>query len=405
MNKIYKVIFSKARRALTVVSEMTSSVQSKGTKTVVAAPAAAVVRAPAWRRSALAFAVLAALLGMNTASAAEYAYPLWGVSSGENSEFYQNAGILKYDESTHTYTFDFADADGSNIKLNSSQYTEAAWNELMAKGAIGFFSDNVTDATTTTAITDDIAVEITQDRGVTSSSLSGIYFGTSPVSTSTVASSGSFSLTGGTISITDTGSDNSFVYGVNIDQYTGSGNTLTVGDMVFTLASTETTEVSRVNGFYQNVTASGNTADFDNVTFDVTAESSGVARATGVYLNAENTTLNVSGTLTAKVNVTTGSSAELAPADLSTSIAMGIYDGNSGSVTVGGDYVANISNSQARAPGGCMAPAFSFAAGRPLTFPAMRASPSPHTTTIPVWASPTATFQATAQSMSAESPR
>ena len=43
MNKSFKVVFSKARSALMVVNEATSSVQAKGTKTVIAAAAAAVI--------------------------------------------------------------------------------------------------------------------------------------------------------------------------------------------------------------------------------------------------------------------------------------------------------------------------------------------------------------------------
>ena len=43
MNKSFKVIFSKARSALMVVNEATSSVQAKGTKTVIAAAAAAML--------------------------------------------------------------------------------------------------------------------------------------------------------------------------------------------------------------------------------------------------------------------------------------------------------------------------------------------------------------------------
>ena len=39
MNKSFKVVFSKARGALMVVNELTSSVQAKGTKTVIAAAA------------------------------------------------------------------------------------------------------------------------------------------------------------------------------------------------------------------------------------------------------------------------------------------------------------------------------------------------------------------------------
>lgn len=41
MNKSFKVVFNKARGALMVVNEVTSSVQAKGTKTVIAAAVAA----------------------------------------------------------------------------------------------------------------------------------------------------------------------------------------------------------------------------------------------------------------------------------------------------------------------------------------------------------------------------
>ena len=43
MNKSFKVVFSKARSALMVVNEATSSIQAKGTKTVIAAAAAAML--------------------------------------------------------------------------------------------------------------------------------------------------------------------------------------------------------------------------------------------------------------------------------------------------------------------------------------------------------------------------
>ena len=46
MNKNYKVVFSKARGALMVVNELTSSVQAKGTKTVIAGAVASLVAAP-----------------------------------------------------------------------------------------------------------------------------------------------------------------------------------------------------------------------------------------------------------------------------------------------------------------------------------------------------------------------
>lgn len=43
MNKSFKVVFNKARGALMVVNEVTSSVQAKGTKTVIAAAVSSLV--------------------------------------------------------------------------------------------------------------------------------------------------------------------------------------------------------------------------------------------------------------------------------------------------------------------------------------------------------------------------
>ena len=43
MNSTFKVVFNKARGALMVVNEVTSSVQAKGTKTVIAAAVATLV--------------------------------------------------------------------------------------------------------------------------------------------------------------------------------------------------------------------------------------------------------------------------------------------------------------------------------------------------------------------------
>ena len=52
MNKRFKVVFSKARGALMVVNELTSSVQAKGTKTVIAVAVASLVAGGAMWRAA-----------------------------------------------------------------------------------------------------------------------------------------------------------------------------------------------------------------------------------------------------------------------------------------------------------------------------------------------------------------
>ena len=56
MNKSFKVVFSKARSALMVVNEATSSIQAKGTKTVIAAAAAAMIAGGAMAEGAGAIA-------------------------------------------------------------------------------------------------------------------------------------------------------------------------------------------------------------------------------------------------------------------------------------------------------------------------------------------------------------
>ena len=61
MNKSFKVVFSKARSALMVVNEATSSIQAKGTKTVIAAAAAAMIAGGAMAEEAGAVATPAAV--------------------------------------------------------------------------------------------------------------------------------------------------------------------------------------------------------------------------------------------------------------------------------------------------------------------------------------------------------
>ena len=48
MNSTFKVVFNKARGALMVVNEATSSVQAKGTKTVIAAAVTALMAGGRW---------------------------------------------------------------------------------------------------------------------------------------------------------------------------------------------------------------------------------------------------------------------------------------------------------------------------------------------------------------------
>ena len=65
MNKSFKVVFSKARSALMVVNEATSSVQAKGTKTVIAAAAATMIAGGAMAGTGETTSTLAAVTNVN----------------------------------------------------------------------------------------------------------------------------------------------------------------------------------------------------------------------------------------------------------------------------------------------------------------------------------------------------
>ncbi len=72
MNRTFKVVFNRARAGLMVANEITSSVQKKGTKTVVAV------------------AALGLMAMFAQANASEYADAIWNKSSGTpaSSELY-----------------------------------------------------------------------------------------------------------------------------------------------------------------------------------------------------------------------------------------------------------------------------------------------------------------------------
>ena len=66
MNSTFKVIFNRVRGALMVVNEATSSVQTKGTKTVIAAAAAAMIAGAAGSAGAAALATEAVTITSKT---------------------------------------------------------------------------------------------------------------------------------------------------------------------------------------------------------------------------------------------------------------------------------------------------------------------------------------------------
>lgn len=109
MNRNFKVVFSKARGALMVVNEATSSVQAKGTKTVIAA------------------AVAALSLGAGVASAADDATAYTKVEIGADSS------VVLADKQT---------AAGNNVV---GTYTDSA--EEKEKNISGVFTEDVTSYT------------------------------------------------------------------------------------------------------------------------------------------------------------------------------------------------------------------------------------------------------------------
>lgn len=133
MNRNFKVVFSKARGALMVVNEATSSVQAKGTKTVIAA------------------AVAALSLGAGVASAASQTFTnvtldagdSLTVTSSKDGNVYTPAGTVTGTLSTSKEgTF----AAGDTITSNGSIYLNGG--ELVLTGVDKFTGVVKADAKT-----------------------------------------------------------------------------------------------------------------------------------------------------------------------------------------------------------------------------------------------------------------
>ena len=133
MNKSFKVVFSKARSALMVVNEATSSVQAKGTKTVIAAAAAAMLAGGA---------VAAEPTGNDAIIGKDASLTVGWVVDSTNA---QNSAI----KTTHTGLVDEhksgykADADltGKNVKLMGGKLVVTATGN---SGASTGYSQTVT---------------------------------------------------------------------------------------------------------------------------------------------------------------------------------------------------------------------------------------------------------------------
>ena len=133
MNKSFKVVFSKARSALMVVNEATSSVQAKGTKTVIAAAAAAMLAGGA---------VAAEPTGNDAIIGKDASLTVGWVVDSTNA---QNSAIKTthtglVDENKSGYTAD-ADLTGKNVKLMGGKLVVTATEN---SGASTGYSQTVT---------------------------------------------------------------------------------------------------------------------------------------------------------------------------------------------------------------------------------------------------------------------
>ncbi|MGN1150460.1 MAG: ESPR-type extended signal peptide-containing protein, partial [Sutterella sp.] len=109
MNSTFKVVFNKARGALMVVNEVTSSVQAKGTKTVVATAVAAMIAGVA-----------------GTATAAE--------STWTKTEWTNVSAMQIGSDSSVTVTGTTPDFAGDNVKVLNGQATVD--EEVVTSGAL-----------------------------------------------------------------------------------------------------------------------------------------------------------------------------------------------------------------------------------------------------------------------------
>ena len=136
MNKSFKVVFSKARSALMVVNEATSSIQAKGTKTVIAAAAAAMLAGGAVAATTDATLVITNAANINPTQTAE------GQKYLKNDQVFQDLTIATPTNTTGYYGALYVNgvsgSDGgvvtvSGLKfLNNTTYTKAAEGEKEA---------------------------------------------------------------------------------------------------------------------------------------------------------------------------------------------------------------------------------------------------------------------------------
>ena len=157
MNRNFKVVFSKARGALMVVNEATSSVQAKGTKTVIAA------------------AVAALSLGAGVASAASQTFTDVTLDAGDSLFF-------NYNECAYFYTPAGTVTGTTNATSDNTNKTFAATGDTLDSGAAVYLNGGVLvlTGTSTDAVVkaDDAANSKTTSGTITLNSVASAGAGT-----------------------------------------------------------------------------------------------------------------------------------------------------------------------------------------------------------------------------------
>ena len=142
MNKSFKVVFSKARSALMVVNEATSSIQAKGTKTVIAAAAAAMIAGGAMAAQSTEKTIV---IDTDTTVAGG----TWSAVTGAKQESVTiKAGTVKLEGYNDAYDVQVL---GGSVVIDGSKNT-GTWDEagLVGYNAVkGAFVDEPTDSKTT----------------------------------------------------------------------------------------------------------------------------------------------------------------------------------------------------------------------------------------------------------------
>ena len=143
MNKSFKVVFSKARSALMVVNEATSSIQAKGTKTVIAAAAAAMIAGGAMAAQSTEKTIV---IDTDTTVAGGTWSALRGETKQESVTI--KAGTVKLEGYNDSYDVQVL---GGSVVIDGSKNT-GKWNEagLVGYNAVkGATADEPTDSKTT----------------------------------------------------------------------------------------------------------------------------------------------------------------------------------------------------------------------------------------------------------------